>query len=134
MPYGLSGNTLTRIVEVFQFHLRFPLTAGGLIHGWHSLRELLTGWYDEIAERVKSGAVLHGDETGWRVNGETHWLWCVTNADATYDFIDPAAGRRRSASFSRPLTTASWSPTSGPPTTPSPARRSRSACRTCCAT
>ncbi len=88
----LLGNTLTQIVEVFDFHLRFPLTAGGLIQSWHSLRDLLMGWSDEIAEQVKGGAVLQGDETGWRVNGTTHWLWCFTNADATYYFIDPGRG------------------------------------------
>ena len=88
----LLGNTLTQIVEVFGFHLRFPVTPGGPIQAWHAPRELRTGWYDEIAERVKSGAVLHGDETGWRVDGETHWPWCFTNADATYYFIDPGRG------------------------------------------
>jgi hypothetical protein len=90
--HDLLGNTLTQIIDVFGFNLHFPLTGGGLIQAWHSLRELLMGWYDEIAEQVKNGAVLHGDETGWRVNGKTHWLWCFTNADATYDLIDPGRG------------------------------------------
>lgn len=22
--------------------------------------------------------MLHADETGWRLNGKTHWLWCFT--------------------------------------------------------
>jgi hypothetical protein len=34
-------------------------------------------------------AVLNADETGWRVNGKTHWLWCFTSPLVTYYVIDP---------------------------------------------
>lgn len=86
------GNTLGQITDVFRFHLQFPLNTGWLLHAWQALRDLLRGWYDEMALQVKSGAVLQGDETGWRVNGQTHWLWCFTNADTTYYFIAPGRG------------------------------------------
>ena len=36
--------------------------------------------------------MLHGDETGWRVNGRTHWLWCFAAADLTYYAIEPTRG------------------------------------------
>jgi hypothetical protein len=36
--------------------------------------------------------VLHADETGWRVNGKTHWLWCFTTPDLTYYMIDRSRG------------------------------------------
>lgn len=88
----LLGTTLAQIIDVFNFHLHFPLTAGGLVQAWHRLRELLLAWYDEIHEQALSGAVLHGDETGWRVNGQTHWLWCFSNAELTYYLIDRCRG------------------------------------------
>jgi len=34
-------------------------------------------------------AVLNAGETGWRVNGKTHWLGCFTTALLTYCVIDP---------------------------------------------
>jgi transposase len=89
----LLGTTLGQILDVFNFHLRFQLTQGGLVDAWHRLRELLVAWYREIEQAAKQSAVLHGDETGWRVNGKTHWLWCFCSADATYYHIDPGRGR-----------------------------------------
>jgi transposase len=38
--------------------------------------------------------VLHADETGWRGDGPTHWLWCFTTTDLTHYRID----RRRGSS------------------------------------
>jgi transposase len=78
---------------VFNFHLGFPLTSGGLVQSWHRLREVLQSWYLEIEMSAKASAVLHADETGWRVNGKTHWLWCFTNDDTTYYHIDPGRGK-----------------------------------------
>lgn len=41
---------------------------------------------------VKSGGVLHADETGWRVEGKTQWLWCFTTREATFYMIDRCRG------------------------------------------
>lgn len=89
----LLGTTLSHILEVFNFHLHFQLSSGGLVHMWHRLRDILLAWYEQIQEQALNSAVLHADETGWRVDGKTHWLWCFTNRDSTYYLID----RRRSA-------------------------------------
>jgi transposase len=89
----LLGTTLGQILDVFNFHLSFPLTSGGLMQSWHRLREVLQSWYLEIEMSAKASAVLHADETGWRVNGKTHWLWCFTNDDTTYYHIDPGRGK-----------------------------------------
>ncbi len=77
------GNTLSQILEVFNFHLRFKMSQGGLVQMWHRLADILFAWYQEITEDIQRAGVLHGDETGWRVNGKTHWLWCFTSRRAT---------------------------------------------------
>lgn len=86
------GNTLAQIVDVFNFHLQLKLTAGGLVQMWHRLAEVLYPWYEEIGRQARQAAVLHGDETGWRVNGKTHWLWCFANRTETYLMIDRSRG------------------------------------------
>ena len=35
---------------------------------------------------------MHGDETGWRVSGETRWLCCIISEDITYYMIDRSRG------------------------------------------
>jgi transposase len=75
--------TISQILAVFNFHLQFKMSAGGLVQMWHRLSDILWSWYEEILEDVRKAGVLHGDETGWRVNGITHWLWCFTSQTAT---------------------------------------------------
>jgi transposase len=72
--------------------LHTRLTAGGLVAMWQRLAVILACWYDEIAEAARTSAVLHGDETGWRVNGLTYWLWCFANARNCYYMIDRCRG------------------------------------------
>jgi transposase len=88
----LLGVTLAQILDVFNFHLHFTLTAGGLVQMWRRLREILFAWYLEIQTQALDSAVLHADETGWRIDGKTHWLWCFTTTDLTYYMIDRSRG------------------------------------------
>jgi transposase len=82
------GITISKIVEIFNTQFQFKLTSGGLINLWHNLAFVLLLWYQEIGASARQSAVLHADETGWRVNGKTYWLWCFTNEDVTYYVID----------------------------------------------
>jgi len=89
--YGL-GITIKNITRIFSQHLKTHLSAGGLVAIWQRMAEELQPWYERIGEEAKQSAVLHGDETGWRVNGHTHWLWCFTNPRCCYFMIDPSRG------------------------------------------
>jgi transposase len=91
LHYAL-GNTLSQIVEVFNFHLQLQVSEGGLIDMWQRLQAILFAWYEEIQRQALQSAVLHADETGWRVDGKTHWLWCFGTRDLTYYMIDRSRG------------------------------------------
>ncbi|MBN2578304.1 MAG: IS66 family transposase [Pirellulales bacterium] len=91
LHYAL-GNTLSQIIEVFNFHLPIKLTSGGLSDQWRRLAEILEDWYETIRHEALRSAVLHADETSWRVMGKTHWLWCFAAADLTYFMIDKCRG------------------------------------------
>ena len=98
LHYAL-GNTLSQIVEVFNFHLQMKLTDGGLVQMWYRLQAILFAWYEQIQAEALQSATLHADETGWRVDGKTHWLWCFGNPDATYYMIDRSRGSPALAKF-----------------------------------
>ncbi len=98
LHYSL-GNTLSQIVEVFNFHLQLKVTPGGLMQMWYRLQAILFSWYEEIQQQALKSAVLHADETGWRVNGKTHWLWCFTTPNLTYYMIDRSRGSPALAKF-----------------------------------
>lgn len=100
LHYGL-GQTLDHITEVFNCHLQMKVTPGGLQQMFYRLQEILFPWYEQLQNECLGSAVLHGDETGWRVNGKGHWLWCFTTTRATYYLIDRQRGRPVVAKFFR---------------------------------
>jgi transposase len=102
LHYGL-GTTLSQIIEVLGHHAQFALSQGGLMHAWGRLAEVFSAWYAQIEAEAKESGVLHADETGWRVNGKTHWLWCFSTSRVTYYQIDRSRG---SPALSKFFTTA----------------------------
>ena len=91
LHYGL-GVTIDQIVEILSYHLQTELTPGGLVDAWQRLAVILAEWYEQIGTQAKQSTYLHADETGWRVNGQTHWLWCFANAQVCYYMIDRCRG------------------------------------------
>ncbi len=91
LHYSL-GNTLSQIIDVLGFHLQFRLSRGGLMQMWYRLQAVLYPWYEQIQREALNAAVLHADETGWRVNGKTHWLWCFTEPRSTFYLIHRSRG------------------------------------------
>jgi transposase len=89
--YGL-GVTIGQVRDILGSHLHTQITAGGLLDGWRRLAQALEPWYEQIGRDAKESAVLHADETGWRVNGQTHWLWCFCNHQNCYYLIDRSRG------------------------------------------
>ena len=73
--------------------LGFPVSPGGLTLAWKKLAELLEAPYAAIGKTIRQRAVLHADETGWRINGVTFWLWAFATQHYCYYLID----RRRGA-------------------------------------
>jgi transposase len=86
---GISVQNIVKIVSVF---FRLQVSAGGLTQAWKSLAMLLEPCYDDIGRKVSTSAALHADETGWRLNGKTHWLWCFTTKNLCYYLITKSRG------------------------------------------
>jgi transposase len=89
--YGL-GVTIGQVQDILGSHLHTQITAGGLLAGWEKLAQTMFPWYQQIAEQARAAAVLHADETGWRVDGQPYWLWCFCNHRCCYYLIDESRG------------------------------------------
>ena len=89
--YGL-GVTIGQVVSILSHHLHARLTPGGLMAVWARTAAILVVWYEQIGVEARRSSHLHCDETGWRVAGKTHWLWCFTTSDVCYYMIDRSRG------------------------------------------
>lgn len=71
--------------------LGVEVTAGALCSGAQTMGTAVVPVRNTIAERVNGADMVVMDETGWRVDGLSAWLWVATTADATVS--DVAEGR-----------------------------------------
>ena len=91
LHYGLGLSIQqVRLLALCRFQTR--VSAGGLVAIWRRLAEVLEPWYTQIGREARTSAVLHADETGWRMNGRTWWLWCFANPRLCYYLLDPSRG------------------------------------------
>lgn len=86
---GMSVRNVVRLLSTFW---AFKVSPGGLTQAWNNLAAALKPIYDDIGEKVKNAAVLHADETGWRISGITHWLWGFVTDKWSYFVIDKTRG------------------------------------------
>ena len=86
---GVSVNNIVKLLSTFS---NFSVSRGGLSQAWSRLADLLKSEYDSIGQKIGNSAVLHADETGWRLNGVTHWLWCFASRTLCYYLITPGRG------------------------------------------
>lgn len=98
LHYGL-GNSLSQIASVLDIAFQHSISEGGLIGGWQRIAMILEPWYHQIADLACESSVLHADETGHRVAGKTHWLWCFATSDVTYYHIDDSRGEKALREF-----------------------------------
>lgn len=47
----------------------------------------------ELFERLRNSPVVGGDETGWRINGQTAWVWCFRDPSLALFLIDRRRNR-----------------------------------------
>ncbi len=110
--YGL-GVTIGQTRDILASHLHATVTAGGLLDAWGRMAAALRPWYEQVAEQLRGTACLHADETGWRVDGQTHWLWCFCDTQSCLYLIDrsrggPALRRFFTEAFAGTLVTDFW--------------------------
>lgn len=86
------GVSVGNCVKIASASLGFTVSPGGLALAWKPLAAHLEGDYDALLHTIRTRPVLPADETGWRVNGVTCWLWAFACAQSCYYLIDPHRG------------------------------------------
>ena len=89
--YAMVGYDKTQKILNDVFNV--PIRASTVANHVKSFAKKSESVLNEIAQRLKSSAVLHLDETGIRVNGKKHWLHTASNKEATYNTVHPNRGQ-----------------------------------------
>jgi hypothetical protein len=79
-----QGLTMRKTCQVMRTLLGVELTAGGLSQALARIAERAAPLYERLLASLKSGPVLHADETSWWVGGKGSSLWVLTNPTGTY--------------------------------------------------
>jgi endogenous inhibitor of DNA gyrase (YacG/DUF329 family) len=76
VQHYLYGVPVSKIATLLDQQHGMRVTPGGLMQHWHRLADFLRHQYELILGTIQAAGVLHADETGWRVRGQSWWLWC----------------------------------------------------------
>jgi transposase len=84
MHYSL-GIPFAKISRFFGDRFGFPVTAGALCQAAQTTGSgALVPVNTQIRARINQAPMVVMDETGWRVNAESAWVWIATTLDLTY--------------------------------------------------
>ena len=72
--------------------LGIPLTPSGVLGILNRMADRLEPIYDGIAHALTVQRVLHGDETGWKMDGQRWQMWCFCNAFLAFFHPDKSRG------------------------------------------
>jgi hypothetical protein len=85
------GVSYGKIADLLREMFGLPVTRGGLAHANTRLARTARPIYEHLLELLRVSAVVHVDETGWRIGSLAAWLWVFTNTQITV--YDIAASR-----------------------------------------
>lgn len=80
------------LASIHRLHLR----SGEIVELLHRVRRTLQPQIDALKTQTRASPILHGDETGWRENGQNGYIWAFSTPgdDAIrYDEYDRSRGQ-----------------------------------------
>ncbi len=78
------GMTYRRLASLCTDCLAIPLTASGVLGVVNGVCDRLRPVADEIASALREQEVIGADETGWRIERESGYVWCFCNKLLAY--------------------------------------------------
>jgi hypothetical protein len=72
------------------FGLKF--TVGSVLGFRNQLRIRLEPVYENLVGKIRRSRFVHADETGWKIDGKSGWLWSFSNKKTAVCHIDKSRG------------------------------------------
>jgi transposase len=77
------GGSYGKVSETLNDAFGLQVSRSGWCQADQRLGKSARGVYQELIEEMRRSSVAHVDETGWRINTLSAWLWVFTNQAAT---------------------------------------------------
>ncbi len=81
------------IKNIFSSMFGLRITSSTIAGFRNQLTKRLNYAYNGLIGKLKRSKSVHIDETGWRLNGENHWLWNFSNHKVSVSHIDKSRGQ-----------------------------------------
>lgn len=106
---GIFGRNILSQVALMKYKGRLPhrkikeflkgiygidLSTATIFDFTRRVSESLRGEYERILKRIRKARVVHGDETGIKVNGKKYWIWVFTTGLETLFVITKSRGEK----------------------------------------
>jgi transposase len=82
------GMSLGKTRDLLHDFFGLTVSRAGLLGHLRWGGELFEPVVEELFQRLRASAVVQGDETGWRINGQTAWVWCFRDPSLALFLID----------------------------------------------
>lgn len=86
------GLSYGKVQELMDVGFGLKMSRGGWYQADQRLGAQGRGVYEELIEAIRQSAVVHSDETGWRIGTLSAWLWVFTNSEMTVYTITGGRG------------------------------------------
>jgi transposase len=77
------GVSYGKVSEVLNDAFDLQVSRSGWCQADQKLAEIARPMYEDLIETVRQCSVVHADETGWRIDTLSAWLWVFTNQEVT---------------------------------------------------
>jgi hypothetical protein len=86
------GIPFDKVQKIFSDLFGLEISSASLVSYDNRIGENGMPVYEQIKQLVRHSTSIHGDETGWRVNGENFWLWNFVNSELAFYRIEKSRG------------------------------------------
>ena len=87
VPYRKTASVLKRLCGL-------SITPGALVQQMSALAGWLKPEYEAIQSALRQSSSVHVDETGWRLDGKSCWLWAFTSDSFTIYEVNASRGHQ----------------------------------------
>ena len=91
--YGLRL-PYNKIKEELETYFGLKITEGGLVNIIQGIAKRFGQEFESLKKELRGLAVVHGDETGWRINGKNHWLWAFIGEKVAVFEVNKSRGKK----------------------------------------